>query len=517
MNTTSGAATWIRQLRIYTARRTEQTHAIHQNGWLCLREERVMSTICRGIMVLFATAALLTGRGSIAQEPAVYSDPGEVGSYAVGHTAFSLVDTNNGNRPVLLSVWYPVDPATITSSTPPAQYPLDPYTGTTNLPITLSTDWEPLGYDPAYEGAAPSKNGPFPLVVFSVGFTDNSWMHLFQGARLASHGYIFVAIDHYADCQWPWSPCDDELTVMVNRPHDVSFVITQLLIKSRTPGELLSHTIDSHRIAAAGHSLGGYATFALAGGDDLVCDTLFPALFGGVSLPYPQSNCVPIFPDERIKAMITLDGSSQMMRYEWLARISMPSLIMGETVDNSYLIGELQVTPPIGPLLQDWIARPHAAIDRPDSYRVDVDGANHYSFTNYCDVALIPEALEAFYNLGFLPAPTVASFDSFWPCSSTVPPAVTISSADEHKVVTKYMIAFLDVHLRHHGPDTWRDQAVLTPEYALDHKPTVQFFDSEECRAALPNRSYFTYRPHQTSGECDVAQEDPTSWFSPSP
>ena len=98
----------------------------------------------------------------------------------------------------------------------------------------------------------------------------------------------------------------------------------------------------------------------------------------------------------------------------------------------------------------------------------------------------------------------MASFDSFWPCSSTVLPAVTISSADEHMLVPKYMIAFLKVHLRHPGPDTERDRAILTPEYALDHTPTVQFFDSEECRATLPDWSYFTYRPHQSSGECDV-------------
>lgn len=468
-----------------------------------------MATRNRRTLVLFATIAALAIRGVAAQAQPLHSDPGEVGPYAVGHTAYSMVDPNNGNRPVLFSVWYPVDPTTITSSTPPAQYPLDPYTGSTNLPITLSTDWQPLGYDTAYEGPTPSKHGPFPLVVFSVGATDNSWMHLFQGARLASHGYVFAAIDHYADCQWPWSPCDDLLTISVNRPHDVSFVITQLLIKSRMPGDLLFHTIDPDRVAASGHSFGGYATFALAGGDDLVCDALFPALYDGVPLPYPSSNCVPILPDERIKALITLDGSSWMLRYEWMARISMPSLIMGETVENSHLIGDLQVTPPIGPLYQDWIARPHAAIDRPDSLRVDVDGANHYSFTNYCDFG------QVLFNIGLISSTDLTGFLSAWPCSSTVPPAVTISSDDEHKVVTKYMIAFLNVYLRHPGPDTWRDREILTPRYALDHKPTVQFFDSEECRATLPNQSYFTFRSHQTSRECVVALKDQTGWFAP--
>jgi len=96
----------------------------------------------QAIVLLLITVTLNTIRGAIAQP--IYSDPGKVGPYAVGHTAYSLVDVNNGNRPVLFSVWYPVDPNTITSSTPPAQYPLDPYTGTTYLPMTLSTDWQPL-------------------------------------------------------------------------------------------------------------------------------------------------------------------------------------------------------------------------------------------------------------------------------------------------------------------------------------------------------------------------------------
>jgi len=206
--------------------------------------------------------------------------------------------------------------------------------------------------------------------------------------------------------------------------------------------------------------------------------------------------------------MITLDGSSQMMRYDWLARISIPSLIMGETVDNSYQLGELAPTG-FGALIQDWIARAHAAIDRHGSYRVDVDGANHYSFTNYCDFG------QVLFNLGLISAADLASFLSFWPCSSTGLDAVTISSADEHKVVTKYMIAFLNVYLRHPGRDTARDRSILTREYALDHKPAVQFFDSEECRVMLPDRSYFTYRPHQASRECDVAPKDQPGWFAP--
>jgi predicted dienelactone hydrolase len=424
----------------------------------------------------------------------------------VGHTSYLLTDSTNGNRPEYFMVWYPVDASSVNSSSPPAQYFFDPYTGTTFLPFSLSTDWQSLGYDPAYEGLQPSKDGRFPLVVFSPGYGDGAWQHIFIGTRLASHGYIVAVSEPYADCQYPWSPCDDLLTVMVNRPKDVSFIITQLLTKNQTSGELLFHKIDPDRISASGHSIGGYSTFALTGGDDLVCDALYPAISGADTLPYPSTTCVPTLPDPRIKAMITLDGSSWGMRYGELSRISVPSLIMGETVDQLVQIGTMDgLSDPTQ--LKTFVARPHAAIDRSDSYRVDVNGANHYSFANFSD------GWQVAFNLGLISATDLAADLAAWPCADTGLDAVTISSADEHEVVTKYMIAFLDIYFNNRGANASLDNQILTEKYALTHTPTVQFFNTEECDAALLDNSHFTYRPYQTSKECDVAQKDPTGWF----
>ena len=425
-------------------------------------------------------------------------DPGKLGSYAIGHTSYMLTDTSNGNRPVYISVWYPADNASISSSIP-AQYPFDPYS--TSLPVSTSTDWQAVGnYDSASEGPTASHDGPFPLLVVSPGFSGDAWMYNFIGTRLASHGYVVAALEPYADCQWPWSPCDDFVTVMVNRPRDVSFAITQLLIKSKVRGELLFHTIDPNRVAASGHSIGGYTTFALASGDRLVCDALWPALSGSDSLPYPPDTCVRTSPDRRIKAMISLDGSSQLVRYSELSKIEMPSLIMGETIDQSEQIAAAENTPQ----LKSWIARPHAAINRLDSYRVDVNGANHFSFTDFCD------GFQVLVNLGH----PEWDWSGSWPCIATGWDAVTISSTDEHVVVTKYMIAFLDMYFRNPNANLLLDYWILTPEYALTHTPTVQFFNSEKCEASLPDNTYFTYRTYQTSSECDVDQKDPTGWFT---
>ena len=305
------------------------------------------------------------------------SDPGKPGQYAVGHTGYLLTDANNGNRPVYFMVWYPVDPSSIGPSTPTAQYPVDPYTGSTYLPIMLSTDYEAVGYDAAYEAVPPSHRRPFPLVVFSPAHTVDSWQYLNVAPRLATHGYVVAVAEHWNDCQFPWGGCDEFITAAINRPRDMSFIITQLLDKNRTPGELLFETIDPEKIAAGGHSIGVYATYALAGGDRLVCDALGPVLFAGESLPYPSGTCVKTLPDRRVKAVVALDGiSSQWLHWNELRKISVPSLIMGETYDamtTNY------------PGLGDWNARPHAEIDRFDSYRVDVNGTNHGSFSVMCD------------------------------------------------------------------------------------------------------------------------------------
>ena len=463
------------------------------------------------LLAAITVFALFAARAVSAEGSRWFDDPGQLGHYAVGHTNYRFIDTDRGNRPIAVSVFYPVDARDIHSSTPQAEYLTDPYTDL--LPPTywfftaqptLSSDWEELGYDRAYERPKVSGDGPFPLVVFSPAWDDNNWEYISIGTRLASHGYVVAELDHWADSQYGWSLMDHIITAMLNRPPDVSFAMTQLLAKNGRRGDLLFRTIDPERIAASGHSLGGYATDALAAGDNLVCDSLLQTLVGADTLPYPANTCVPIHRDRRVKAMISLDGSSWALRYSELARISVPSLFMGETVDQSAIIY------PDGSV-RDWIARPHAAVNRNDSYRVDVNGANHYSFTNYCD------GFQVWFNKGWISSDDLATYESWWPCSSTIPPVATISPTDAHEVVTKYMVAFLDLYFGGPEKNKQLDRWVLTPEYALYHTPTVQFFDSERCRAELPDHTYFTYRAYQLSSECDVAQKDPTGWFAPLP
>jgi Platelet-activating factor acetylhydrolase, isoform II len=453
-----------------------------------------------GILFLSAAAHAADNRGQ-------NSDPGEVGPYAIGHTSEVFVNPNANNRPVSVNIFYPVDPRSVDSPTPEAQYPLDIFEN--QLPVTTSTQWEQYGYEHAYEAPKPSHDGPFPLVIFSPGWSGSYWAYIYIGTRLASHGYVVAILEHYSDWNWAWIPGTGEDVTIYNRPRDVSAAITELLRRNRTQGDLLLGTMDPRRIAMSGHSLGGYTAFALTGGDNNVCDELWGVLFQGDSLPYPASTCVPTLPDRPIKAIVTLDGWSPLLHFGELSRVEVPSLVLGETVDAlTTWEGYFDWTG-----LPDMNARSHAAIHREDSYRVDIDGINHSSLAaSMCDGTRI------MFQLGVLSAMTggdgsqadLDSFlNSFW-CSTTLP------RKDAREVITKYMIAFLDLYLGRRDADRGLDRWILTPGYAATHQPTVQFFDSEKCRAALPDDTHFTYRPYQLSNECDVAQKDPTGWFASS-
>ncbi len=445
-----------------------------------------------------------TGGTGAAASPSDAGDAGPAselarpGPYAVGHVNYMLSDTTVYARPVAVSVWYPVDSSTITSTTPPAQYPLYPWG--TNLPVSTSTDWESLGYDAAYEGPTPSNAGPFPLVMVSPGYTDDNWEYLYIGTRLASHGFVVAVIDHYNEGQYTFSSCENMVNAMFNRPRDVSFAITELLLKNDATGELLQGVMDPSKIAMSGNSLGGYAAYALAGGDDEVCDSLYAV----GTAPAPQSTCVASPPDSRIRAIVSLDGSSWGMRYHELARISVPSLIIGETI--AHILRYNWPNPNVDDSL--WDVRPHSAINRSDSYRIDISTADHMSFSDWCD------GLRVMYSLGVNVNVASPNFTlQTWPCVSqdTFDPK---NNPATRQITTTYMLAFLNTYLGREN-DAW----MLTSDYAAQNQPLVEFFESEECDAplpvdaSLPSQDYYTYQPHP--GECLTAEKDPAGYFAP--
>ena len=436
--------------------------------------------------------------------------PGQPGPYAIGHASYILADSAAYDRPVAVSVFYPVDPRTINPATPMAEYQLDPWSN--HLPITTSPQWEGLGVgiSRAYEGPTPSHHAPFPLIIVSPAYTGDHWQYIFLGTSLASQGFVVAVTDHYNEGQWPWSSIDDYMVTLFNRTHDLPFVITELLKKNVAPRELLRGTMDPQKIAMIGHSMGGNAAYALAAGYNDFCDELWASNYYGDPTTEPQSICVSLNQDRRIRAFVAMDGVSMNLRYDNLAKINIPSLIMGETVENSATI-------PIE--ASSWLYRAHAAIDRRDSHRVEIQGANHYSFTNYCEAGPLLQqlgVLQMLYDGGFLPGNDLAAWDSVFPCAGPAEAPfdpVTIAPALAHQVVDTYVLAFLNTYFPRDDPISFYSSVrVLTPQYAIENEPLVYFYDSERCEVNLPSELY-SFQP--VPDQCAVAQKDPAEFFAP--
>ncbi|MFC2169592.1 alpha/beta hydrolase family protein, partial [Acidobacteriota bacterium] len=334
-----------------------------------------MSLPSRLFLVCFLVFALSVSVES--QKPPSFADPGEKGPYEIGFTSFLIMDssrnTDIGGRPIPVYFWYPVDPSDINAVTPEAIYPLDPLNSV--VPPTSSSDWEAYGFDKAYQEPPVSTDGPFPLLLFSPGWGGPAWGHLNVGTRLASHGIAVAVTYHWGDGFWPWEPLDHLAVASMNRPLDISFMLTHLLAMNGTPGELIFNSINPNHVAASGWSLGGYAAMALAGGDDSVCDK-FPSL--GFPNPPPET-CVPALPDPRISAIVTLDGSTQLLYFNELARIDVPTMGIGQEWSTLDMLS--------GEEFASLQARLHAASQGHPCYRVDLAEAYHHTFSNHCEAA----------------------------------------------------------------------------------------------------------------------------------
>ena len=219
---------------------------------------------------------------------------------------------------------------------------------------------------------------------------------------------------------------------------------------------------------------------ALAGGDDEVCD-LGNDPYGK---PISEAQCGPNLPDPRFKSIIPLDGSNQMLWFDELARIDIPAMGMGQEWSALEAQEELNGLPGF----RAWQARQHAAFSGHPNYRVDVNNADHMSFTVAC----------AFFG---------------YPCEG---------DSETHRLVNKYMVAFLT-----------KQQNILTPGHAINSEPDIEFFVTEKRNPhaidtdgtawnGQDQPGYFVYFMHQSGkatakAEKDSMNQPPVAYFGEQP
>ncbi|WP_321342171.1 alpha/beta fold hydrolase [uncultured Cohaesibacter sp.] len=231
---------------------------------------------------------------------------------------------------------------------------------------------------PAFEGepvireARPSA-GAHPLVVLSHGY-GGTWRNLsWLAVDFVKRGYAVAAPDHPGTTHFNRDP--RQAAMLWERPHDLSRVIDAL-----KKDQALAGAIDPQRIAAIGHSLGGWSVTALAGA------RFDPDLLAKACVSYAQSRSCTVddlgltaprlrqdMRDPRIRAFVSLDlGMALGFIRKSLAEVTVPALLIGAGVD----IGDMPAEKETGWLAENLPAESTQTHMIPD--------AMHFSFLQLC-------------------------------------------------------------------------------------------------------------------------------------
>ncbi|GAA0915848.1 alpha/beta hydrolase [Nonomuraea longicatena] len=224
-----------------------------------------------------------------ARQAPQFSIPKPTGQYAVGRDTLHLVDGKRRDpwvqsakgRELMVSLYYPAR-----SGGDTAEYMGAEEAGLMLKGLKLDAVYKPEHLTGvrvnARTGARPV-GGKHPLVLLSPGFTLNRATLTMLAEELASKGYVVALVDHAYESFGAAFPGDRTLTcvacdtvesapteeksrellgkVAVGRGADLSFVIDTL-----TRGRY-GRLIDSGRVGAAGHSIGGNSASAVMAAD----------------------------------------------------------------------------------------------------------------------------------------------------------------------------------------------------------------------------------------------------------
>jgi predicted dienelactone hydrolase len=284
------------------------------------------------------TSTSLTSTGSAPS--LTYATPG---SHAVGYREFAT--TGAQEQPLAVRAWYP---AVRTNAEPP---PID-YTAPNKFGEAITPGEQITSIGHALADAQPEQaDEPYPLVVFSHGFSLSPIVYSTLVEHYASQGYVVLAPEHNESFDGSLTGFWQEL---IDRPVDISRTIdyAEQLTK---PGEALAGLIDLDNVAVVGHSYGGYTALAAAGArfDFAAYKTRCAALTADDPLNFfcapianeskmakragldeVPSGLWPSFGDPRVTAAISMAGDAYPFDQRGLAALKVPIMAMGGTIDD---------------------------------------------------------------------------------------------------------------------------------------------------------------------------------------
>ncbi|MCC8366913.1 alpha/beta fold hydrolase [Xenorhabdus sp. PB61.4] len=241
-----------------------------------------------------------------------------------------------------------------------------------------------VGEHPAYYGISVIKNAipdieKHPLVVLSHGYGGN-WRNLnWLAGELAKKGFIVAAPNHPGTTTEDRNPLS--AAQLWERPRDLSRVIDFILEQSD-----LAELIDKERIAAIGHSLGGWSVVELTGArfnsDLLVTDCKTNQILASCNIlselgigknEITKAKLDGDLGDQRVKAIISLDlALTRGFSPQSLSMVHIPTLVVAAGVDVGDMPAELE---------SEYLAK---NLPKEKSKYIVIDDAMHFSFRPNC-------------------------------------------------------------------------------------------------------------------------------------
>ena len=362
------------------------------------------------MIAVFAAAMVASSCGDDGDASTVDA-PDMLGSFAVGHTTFTVVDAARDDRELKVDVWYPVDQKDATDG-PFSEYVLQG-------PFTLASEV-------AVDDLPVSSEQQHGLLVFSHGFGGINTQSTQLMEALASHGFIVASPEHTGNTALDSS---DDMPAEKRVP-DVSVVIDRMFERAKTPADPFEGHVDESKVGVLGHSFGGSTALGMVAG------------FAGAD------------PDARVKAIGVIAGGVGPDNFseDALAAVTVPAIFLVGTLDTSA------------------VANHDYAFDHmPNAealFKVEIAGATHTHFANVCAIG------DYLLNLGLSQDQWsgVGAEALIQPYNDTCTPDV-YPITEAQRLQSLYMVAFFKRYLLgERGYDRF-----LSSKYAEQNEAAVSF------------------------------------------
>ncbi len=340
------------------------------------------------------------------------------GPYAVGVRDFTVEGTQEKDRSITISVWYPaVNPKGAQEA---ITYKL-------GFPTNKQPNFVIAGR--SILDAAPNlSSGPYPLVIYSHGAYTFRQQAAYLMEHLASYGFVVMATDHEDNWGTLFEPT---YRTEVSRPRDMSRMI-DLAEQLTASGDILAGLIDTEHVAAIGFSMGGEIAMEMGGArlnltewQETFC-VEFPdnsdctdyrdhldetAVLAG--LDTAPEGLWPDWSDRRVDVIVPLAPNANMFGGGGLDNVKLPVLFIVGTTDSA-----------VGPGIT--YRRTFESLPSAAKTRVRFENADHVAFMNDCAVN-----------------PGMAEVGFFWLCSDLV-----WDMNRAHDLINHFVTAFLLAELK---------------------------------------------------------------------